>query len=165
MFFRRRIQRLETALTEIVKGQTALAGALEKLATYGPPAAPAVDAAGSAIKALSEMMKGMSAALAASQEGNAKLLDGLLNRAARQVTRHIAQDMAAESHKSRRRNKELARGLPPWVAQCEECLAFLQKRSPTHTNDLSRHALEGHMAQLTVFVNQIELPLANGSGN
>lgn len=156
---RRRIERLEGLMQSVAEGHKALAEALAKLTPGAPSGAPSSGASDVAMTALGQMITNMSEALRASQEGQQKLMDGLLNRAAKTVHRSLGQELAERSKVVRAERKELLRGLPAWVATCEECLALVQKRAPEHTDHLSRHTLEHHAEQLAVFVKQVDLPL------
>ena len=138
-----RIAALERQITALADGQRALQDALSTIAQR--VAQPG--GADGAIHALGSMIEGLSKALATSQEGSQRLLDGLLNRAARQVTSNVAKQMAANSQESRKRNKEiaqLAKGLPSFVAKCEACQAKIQQRAQVHWNDDQRHVAEQH---------------------
>src|SRR5579863_275039 len=136
-----RIDALEARISALIDGQKALHNALSEIAAR----APQPDATGGAISALTSMVEGLSKALHSSQEGQQKLLDGLLARAARQVTSNVAKQMAANSQEARKRNKaaaEMAKGLPAFVAKCETCQARIQQRSQVHWNDDARHSTE-----------------------
>lgn len=161
--FRRTRDRLE----RIEAAQASLAASLAELAKAlagGTQQGNQDGGASSAITALGALVEGMAGALARSQESNLKLTDGLLNRAARQVTTSVAREMAAKSHESRKRNQmraKISEGLPAFVEKCEVCTARLQQRHQVHWNDDARHQLEQHDEKLHLLNGGEQLELHN----
>lgn len=158
---RERLERIEAAQASLAESMKTIAAALQAGTAQGNQDG----AATSAISALGALVEGMAGALARSQESNLKLTDGLLNRAARQVTTSVAREMAARSHESRKKNQARARaaeGLPSFVEKCEVCTARLQQRHQVHWNDDARHQLEQHDQKLALLNgDQGELELRN----
>ena len=103
-----------------------------------------------AIGALGKVLESLAQAQANSQKHTAQLLDSMLERAGRNVMKTAAQEMASKSVAVRRAKKiaQTVPEVPSFTSSCEECTALLAGRTASHTDDMLKHASEGHLMRL-----------------